>query len=140
MARVLVTGIAGQIGSYLAERLVAGGHAVVGVECAPPGAMPAGVELHPEAREADRGEPLLAGLGALDAIVHLAGKASVGDSWRAPMATFDANARLAAALAYAAHARGIALVHASSAEIFGHATQPVQDEATPIAPVSPYGV
>jgi GDPmannose 4,6-dehydratase len=55
------------------------------------------------------------------------------------MATFDANARTTAALAYAACARGIAFVNASSAEIFGCAKQPVQDESTPIAPVSPYG-
>jgi GDPmannose 4,6-dehydratase len=56
------------------------------------------------------------------------------------METFDANARTTAALAFAARARGITLVNASSAEIFGNSAQPVQNEATPITPVSPYGV
>ncbi|MBL0217021.1 MAG: GDP-mannose 4,6-dehydratase [Myxococcales bacterium] len=64
----------------------------------------------------------------------------MGASWTAPMETFDVNARTTAALAFAAHARGVTFVHASSAEIFGHASSAVQSEATPIAPVSPYGV
>jgi GDPmannose 4,6-dehydratase len=138
MARVLVTGIAGQIGSYLAERLVAGGHAIVGVESSRrTAAVPPGIDLRPGPLDADVVDALLDGCGTLDAIVHLAGQASVGESWRAPMATFDANARTTVALAYAAQRRGIGLVNASSAEIFGHAAGPAQDESTPIAPVSP---
>ena len=35
---------------------------------------------------------------------------------------------------------GVRLVHASSAELFGRAKAQVQDEGTPIDPVSPYGV
>jgi GDPmannose 4,6-dehydratase len=140
MARVLVTGIAGQIGSFLAERLVGGGHQVVGVDGAHRAAQRPGVEMVPGDLDADAVDRILDVSGALDAIVHLAGKTSVGESWSAPMATFDANARTSAALAYAAHVRGITLVNASSAEIFGNACAPVQNELTSIAPVSPYGV
>jgi len=141
MARVLVTGSSGQIGSYLVDRLSAGGHAVIGVDGVRRDRPPQpGVELRPGPVEAETVAALLDGCGGLDAIVHLAGKSSVGESWGAPMATFDVNARTTAALAYAAQARGVAFVHASSAEIFGHAGAAVQDEATPIAPVSPYGV
>lgn len=140
MARVLVTGIAGQIGSFLAERLVAGGHAVVGVEGARDVAPGPGVEIVSGPLDADTVERVLDASGELDAIVHLAGKTSVGESWGAPMTTFDANARTSAALAFAAHVRNLTLVNASSAEIFGNATTPTQNESTPIAPVSPYGV
>lgn len=127
MARVLVTGAAGQIGSFLVERLAAAGHAVIGVDREAP-------------LDAEGVAPLLDRAGPLDAIVHLAGRTSVGASWAAPMETFDANARTTAALAFAAQARGIALVNASSAEIFGNSADPVQSERTPIAPVSPYGL
>lgn len=140
MARVLVTGIAGQIGSFLAERLVAGNHTVIGVDTGRHLASPPGVELLPGPVSAGTVGGLLDACGALDAIVHLAGRSSVGESWAAPMETFDVNARTTAALAFAAHVRGITFVHASSAEIFGRAQEPVQDESTPIAPVSPYGV
>jgi len=34
----------------------------------------------------------------------------------------------------------VRFVHASSAEIFGDARSPIQDESTPIAPITPYGV
>jgi GDPmannose 4,6-dehydratase len=125
MARVLVTGLAGQIGSFLGERLAAGGHAALDVE----GMI-----------DADGASAALDRAGAIDAIVHLAGKTSVGESWSEPMETFDANARLTAALAYAAQERGLIFVNASSAEIFGNADTLLLDEDTPIAPVSPYGV
>ncbi len=62
-------------------------------------------------------------------------------SWEQPWLTFDLNGRAGVQLAFALQRRrGMRLVHASSAEIFGRATTPVQDEATPINPVSPYGV
>ncbi len=138
MARVLVTGVAGQIGSFLAERLLGGGHTVVGVDHAP--SARAGVVMMPGPLVAAGVAPLLDRCGALDAIVHLAGKTSVGESWAAPMDTFDANARTAAALAYTAQARDITFVNASSAEIFGISADALQSEGTTIAPVSPYGV
>ena len=33
MATCLVTGVAGFVGSHLAERLIADGHAVIGIDC-----------------------------------------------------------------------------------------------------------
>jgi GDPmannose 4,6-dehydratase len=57
------------------------------------------------------------------------------------METFDANARIAAGLVFAMEShKAVRFVHASSAEIFGNAPSPVQNEGTPIAPVSPYAV
>lgn len=138
MARVLVTGVAGQIGSFVADRLLAGGHVVLGVDRGAP--RQAAVQMQPGPLAADEVDALLDGCGHLDAIVHLAGNTSVGESWAAPMATFDANARTTAALAFAASVRQVTFVNASSAEIFGASTHAMQNEDTPIAPVSPYGV
>jgi GDPmannose 4,6-dehydratase len=139
MARVLVTGVTGQIGSYLAELLLAERHDVLGI------GGPDGKPLPPGVRAAEGSledvERLLGSNGPLDAVLHLAARSSVAASWQDPMATFDANARLAAALVFAvAKHKGLRFVHASSAEIFGNAPAPVQTEDTPLAPVSPYAV
>ena len=143
MATILVTGVTGQIGWYLAEQLLAEGHVVLGARRPgqpatglPPGVLPARGTV----RREDVGT-LVNDNGDLTAIVHLAGKSTLTDSWDTPMDTFDANGALSAALAFAAAARKtMRFVHASSAEIFGVPPGPVQNEATPIAPVSPYGV
>jgi GDPmannose 4,6-dehydratase len=110
------------------------------VEHAPPRVAVSGIDHRTLALTAETVEPLLESCGPLDAIVHLAGNSSVGESWSALMETFDATARTTAALAFQASARGIAFVNPSSAEIFGASTAAQQTETTPIAPISPYGV
>jgi GDPmannose 4,6-dehydratase len=138
MARLLVTGVTGQIGSYLAEALLEAGHEVYGVGGPHEAPLPEGVR--PARGTLDRADGLLDDNGPLDAVVHLGGQSSVPVSWQDPMGTFDSNARLSAALAFAAARRKLRLVQASSAEIFGNAEAPIQDENTPIAPISPYAV
>jgi GDPmannose 4,6-dehydratase len=141
MARILVTGITGQIGSYVADELLQGGHTVLAT--AGPGGIraPAGVVLCKTPLAADSGPALLDEAGNVDAVIHLAGQSSVARSWDDPMRTFDANARLTTGLVFAVAKRtGVRFVHASSAEIFGNAPTPVQSETTPIAPISPYAV
>jgi GDPmannose 4,6-dehydratase len=138
MARLLVTGVTGQIGSYLAEASLAAGHDVRGVGGPDEARLPEGVR--PAQGSLDRIDALLDENGALDAVVHLGGQSSVSVSWQDPLATFDANARLSAALAFGTARRKLRFVQASSAEIFGNAATPVQDETTPIAPLSPYAV
>jgi GDPmannose 4,6-dehydratase len=140
MMQVLVTGVAGQIGSYLAELLLARGAAVCGAirkgEHVPNGVRPLETSL-----TADTVPALLAEAGPLDAVIHLAADSSVAASWQTPLACFDQNARLTASLAYAlAKTPSVRLVHMSSAEIFGSAASPIQNESTPIAPTNPYGV
>ena len=141
MGRVLVTGVSGQIGSYAAELLLEAGHAVVGLAGLEGLPVPAGVVPCSRALTAESASRLLDEAGAIDAVIHLAGRSSVAASWQDPMCTFDDNARLAAALLFEVAKRdGVRFVHASSAEIFGSAKTPMQNEATPLAPISPYAV
>jgi len=78
-----------------------------------------------------------------DAIVNMAGQASVRESWRSPQATFELNAvgvlnLLAAVVEEAPEAQ---ILLASSAEVYG-GTDPAQmplSEEAPMRPLSPYG-
>ena len=139
--RVLVTGVSGQVGSYLADMLVAEGHAVVGLASAPDKPLPEHVERARGSLAPAGIEELLDANGDLTALVHLASVTSMVQSWEQPQITFDLNGRAGVELAFALARRPrLRLVHASSAEIFGRARAPVQDESTPIDPVSPYGI
>jgi GDP-4-dehydro-6-deoxy-D-mannose reductase len=78
-----------------------------------------------------------------DAIVNMAGQASVGVSWKEPKRTFELNAIGVLNLleAIAATDRDCYLLCLSSAEVYGapaSADLPLREEA-PIRPVSPYG-
>lgn len=141
MARVLITGVTGQIGSYAAEMLLADGHEVLGVVGPDNVPLPPHVIPCPPPLASERVGAMLEEAGPLDALIHLAAQSSVAASWDDPIATFDANARLTATLVFLLARRpGVRFVHASSAEIFGDAPSPVQNESTPIAPISPYAV
>ena len=150
MTRVaLVTGIAGQTGSYLAENLVTHGWVVHGlVRPGDESLRDLGITLHAELYEQDLVD--VAGVGALveriepDTVFHLGGLTAVGASWAHPhdyalvtgastATILDSAQRLADRVG-----REVGVVHASSAEIFGDAPAP-QDESTPIAPTNPYG-
>ena len=148
MTVALVTGITGQDGGYLAERLVTEGAEVHGLvrpgEQLPPWltALGAAVVLH-EAELAD-----VAGVVARvrpERVLHLAGLSSVGLSWQEPVLTAEVNALTCARLLEACwqlqdrSGRDVRVVQASSAEVFAGTDRVPQDESTPLAPRSPYG-
>ncbi len=148
MTRAFVTGIGGQDGSYLADRLLADGlevHALTFDPDGPPLHCPADVVLH-------RGD--LADVAAVRALLldvdphevyNLAAISSVAQSWQEPDLTARVNGIGAVGLLESAlaaqerHGHRVAFVQASSAEIFGEPSVSPQDEETPVAPVSPYG-
>jgi GDPmannose 4,6-dehydratase len=146
--RVLVTGITGQDGGYLAERLVERGDEVHGL-VRPGEAVPSWLSVLGDAVVLHVGElDALAGLVvavAPDAVVHLAGLSSVALSWAEPVLTAEVNALSSARLLEACWqvqertGRPVKVVQASSAEIFAGTEQVPQREDTPLAPRSPYG-
>jgi len=147
--RALITGVCGQDGSYLAERLHADG-----------------VELHGIVRRADdrdarnldgvrdaltfhHGDLLEQGTFRAvieatrpDEIYHLAAPAFVPDSWTAIADTMQSIATVTGELidAVREHVPAARVVLAASREIFGAAAPSPQREDTPCLPSSPYGV
>ncbi|MGY2701601.1 GDP-mannose 4,6-dehydratase [Nocardioides sp. HB32] len=146
MTRAFITGISGQDGSYLAERLLADGvevHALAHALEPPPEAP--GVELHRgDLTDSDEVRALLVDL-APDEVYNLAALSSVARSWEEPDLTARVNGLAAAALLDSAllvqekQGRPVRFVQASSAEIFGEPDRSPQDESTPVRPVNPYG-
>lgn len=151
--RCLVTGAAGFIGSHLAERLVAEGYTVIGIDCFTDYYSPGTKErnlggLRSEPRftlvVADLNTTPLAPLVAeVDTIFHLAGQPGVRASWGTSFEPYVRNNVLAtqALLEVARHALRIQrFVYASSSSVYGDTDElPVREDTLP-RPVSPYGV
>jgi GDPmannose 4,6-dehydratase len=140
----LITGVGGQDGSYLAERLLAEGvevHALV-----LPDDVPAdGVHAHVgDVADVEATRSLLLEV-APDEVYNLAGVSSVARSWDEPDRTARVNGLAAVGLLESAYrhqertGRPVRFVQASSAEIFGRPDRSPQDETTPVRPVNPYG-
>jgi len=138
-----ITGIGGQDGTYLADRLVADGmevHALVLEADGPPAHCPDEVVLHTgDLGDIESTRRLVRELAPRE-VYNLAAISSVAQSWDEPDRTAHVNGLAAVALMESARqVDGVRLVQASSAEIFGEATTSPQTEETPIAPVNPYG-
>lgn len=151
--RCLVTGVGGFVGSHLAERLLADGHEVCGID--------AFIDYYPrsikERNLADlhswkrftfiEGDLLLLNLQALlegvEVIFHQAAQAGVRASWGKDFQRYtDCNILATQRLLEAArHIKTLQrFVYASSSSIYGNTNVlPVKETVTP-HPVSPYGV
>jgi GDPmannose 4,6-dehydratase len=149
VTRAFVTGIGGQDGSYLAERLLLDGVEVHGLRHpadGPPPHCPPQVVLHSgDLTDVAGVRRLLLDL-APDEVYNLAAISSVAQSWQQPDLVAEVNGEAAAALMESARlsqerrGHAVRFVQASSAEIFGQPAVSPQDEATPVRPVNPYGV
>lgn len=144
----VITGAAGQDGSYLTDRLLADGYAVHAVVRSDDRADllgAPGVTTHVlDLTEHARIRTLLAEV-APDEVYNLGGISSVAQSWSDPVGTAEANGVAVIALLEGALAvqdllrRPVRVLQASSAEIFGEPPTFPQNEQTPLRPVSPYG-
>jgi GDPmannose 4,6-dehydratase len=148
--RSLVTGANGQDGIYLVERLLAAGHEVHGMCHSADGARRL-IENFPSvtAHVADlESAPRIRALieeTEPTRVFNLAGNTSVARSWEEPAETADVLGvgpiRLLEACWKLSQrlGRDVRMLQASSAEIFGDATEVPQTENTPRRPVTPYG-
>lgn len=139
--RVLITGIAGFVGSRLARHLLERGDQVSGtyLDVAP---VMDGVDLY-EADVADRDAVERAVRAAEpDAIVNLAGLSHIGDSWDWQLMPGYFWVNIVGTENVLAAAAGRPVVIASSGDVYGavpEAEQPVPEDR-PIAPQTPYAL
>jgi len=142
MARVLVTGGAGYIGSHTVYHLLRAGHDVTVVDDLSRGRrerVEPGRLQQFNLLDTGRLAELCRGL-RFDAVIHFAGFIAVGESMEKPELYFRNNVSATVSLLEAMDAAGIRrLVFSSSAAVYGTPSEsPVREEA-PCAPVSPYG-
>lgn len=151
MRRAFVTGITGQDGGYLAERLVAEGVEVHGLVLNADDALRelqtrvAGVVVHVgDLADHERLSGLVDEIEP-DEVYNLAGVSSVAFSWEQPVVTVELSGVAAVVLLDAAWrsqertGRQISFVQASSAEIFGPGDGSPRGELTAVSPANPYG-
>jgi nucleoside-diphosphate-sugar epimerase len=149
----LVTGVAGFIGSHLAERLAASGAAVRGVDCFTEyyarelkEANLASVQRSPGfvLHELDlSAAPLDALVRDVDVVFHMAGQPGVRNSWGTNFEPYlRRNVLSTQRLLEAARStrRLRRFVYASSSSVYGDAQDLPTSERTLPQPVSPYGV
>jgi GDPmannose 4,6-dehydratase len=147
VACALVTGIGGQDGSLLAELLVTKGYRVVGTvrDASAPYENLAAVRDRIELAELDltRLDAVEEALGswAPDEVYNLASVSLVPLSWEDPLAGAALGVQGVTSLLEGIRRvnPAIRLLQATSSEIFGQPRESPQNEATPVAPVSPYG-
>jgi UDP-glucose 4-epimerase len=148
MAKILVTGAAGFIGSHTTDLLLAGGHTVLGVDNLRTGRR-SNLERalrSPSFRltEADVSEPGVVAALVSEfrprAVIHLAALVSVQESISDPALNQRLNVTATQLVADAAAAQGTKrIVFASSAAIYGDTTDlPIAEESA-AQPISPYG-
>lgn len=148
--RALITGVAGQDGSYLAELLLDRGDEVFGVLRRPEEEEPT-----PNLKDIRDRLDLVVGdvndpdtlRSALDwarphEIYHLASPNFVPDLWKRPSEAIEAIAGTTASLLELVRSRlpSAKVLVASSREIFGDAGESPQRETTPCRPTNPYGI
>ncbi len=137
--RILVTGGAGFIGSYVVRELHAHTHEVTVYDSLLSGVrenVPHGVPLI-TADIRDTAALREAAAGA-DAFVHLAALVSVPESVAHPEETYAVNVEGTRGVFGLARERGARLVYASSAAVYGDLPGLPKREDSPLAPQSPY--
>ncbi|MDE3157036.1 MAG: NAD-dependent epimerase/dehydratase family protein [Acidobacteriota bacterium] len=148
----LITGVAGFIGSHLAERLLAEGAQVTGIDCFTDyyprplkEANLAGLRRHPRFRFIEstiQAAPLAEILTGTTHVFHLAAQAGVRKSWGRDFQVYTVNnVEATQVLLEACVGQPLErLVYASSSSVYGDNAPLPMRETMHLQPVSPYGV
>lgn len=147
--RIVVTGAAGFIGSHLVERLLADGHAVIGIDAFTSYYSRERKESNVQDALADdryrlleldlRSDDLAEAVAGADCVIHEAAMPGLPLSWSDVAGYASCNvvgtARLLDAVVRAAVPR---FVHVSTSSVYGRTA--TGDETAELAPISPYGI
>jgi UDP-glucuronate 4-epimerase len=146
--KVMVTGVAGFIGSHVSEALVARGDDVIGVDNFDPFYPRAVKERNLQGLQSRKGFQLVEAnvardplpLDGVDVVLHLAAKPGVRPSLEDPAAYMEANVTGTARVFDAARRAGVMrVVFGSSSSVYGNDTPaPFAESATAVLPISPY--
>jgi nucleoside-diphosphate-sugar epimerase len=145
MARYLITGIAGFIGSTLAHALVEQGHEVRGIDNLSTGTVEnlADIRNSVDFRQMDLqdAQGMRSACEGIDYILHQGALASVPRSVKDPLTSHESNINGTLTLLIAARdAKVRRIVYAASSSAYGdQPTQPKQEDMSPL-PLSPYAV
>jgi UDP-glucose 4-epimerase len=150
MARLLVTGAAGYIGSHTAVALLEAGHEVVSLDNysnSSPRALERVQRIARRPLVAIEGDVRDAGLlaqlftrHAFDGVIHFAALKAVGESVARPLAYYENNVGGTLALLRAMQAAGVTrIVFSSSATVYGVPDRLPITEDAPIRTANPYG-
>jgi UDP-glucose-4-epimerase GalE len=143
MARFLVAGGAGYVGSHVLRGLLAGGHEAVVLDDLRAGAAEAAAGaplVRADAGDVAALERVFAERGPFDGVLHFAGSISVPESVAKPLLYYRNNTAASAVLIDTAIAHDVrAFVFSSTAAVYGSPErQPIAEDA-PLQPESPYG-
>ena len=143
MARLLVTGGAGYVGSHALRALLRAGHTAVVIDDLRAGraAFAAGAELvRVDVGDAAALAAVMARSGPFDGVLHFAASIEVAASVERPLEFYRNNVSASATLLEASLAAGVrAFVFSSSAAVYGNPARVPIPEDAPLAPLSPYG-
>jgi nucleoside-diphosphate-sugar epimerase len=145
MAKYLITGVAGFIGSNLAHALIQQGEEVRGIDNFSHGRWEniADIVHHFDFREADITDTraVRSACDGMDYVLHQAALGSVPRSLVDPIATNHANVAGTLSVLEAARETGVKrVIFASSSSIYGNTPVLPKHERMPLNPISPYAV
>jgi UDP-glucose 4-epimerase len=140
---VLVTGGAGYIGSVMTDVLLQHGHRVSVYDNLSRGhrdSVPAEATfVEADLQDKERILSTLKGQG-IEAVIHMAGDALVGESMRNPAKYYRTNLIAGLTLLEAMQEAGVRpIVFSSTCAVYGVPEKVPMDETTPTCPVNPYG-
>jgi UDP-glucose 4-epimerase len=142
LAKILVTGGAGYIGSHTRFFLERHGHSVIVVDNLSRGArknVPPGQLREVDIRDTNRIAKILR-QEAIEAVIHFAAYIAVGESTQVPELYFSNNVAGSVSLFEAMIRAGVRyLVFSSTAAVYGTPRRVPITEDEPLAPISPYG-